>query len=450
MTRRRAPGRGGRGEAFAPTAEEVLMATVAHARSPKATIARLVDLSDVWSATTAAVVSLTLGLFQLGQPSLWIDEAATFRAMSSSYTHLMTQHHWIYYTLMKPWTAAAGTTEVALRLPSVFAAAAACALLVPFGNRLLGRPVGSLAGLVLALNPFVVQWSQQARSYTIVMLAAIATTWLFVRLRADDSRRSWALYTVGLGLSVLLQPLSAGLLAAAHFLAARGFRVRIVAAGVAVMLATSLFLAGVAARDSSGGTLHWNVDPTVGSVSRAILELSGALGVGLALSLVGLALVRRERLLLGCWAFAPLVISVIVTPIGKVFVDRYLIVSAPAFALLVAGAIVELRGAWLAGAVGVFVAGTIAGLVIWYSPDGSQNWRGEDWKRATAFANARGGALTNTSFAEFAFEYYGGIHRKTGLVLVWSESGKEFAGHWPVDVSFGKRLRAQERGSHAG
>ena len=60
-------------------------------------------LSDAWAAVVAATLSLFLGLYQLGQPSLWIDESYTWRAMSRSYVELVHEHHWIYYTVMKPW-----------------------------------------------------------------------------------------------------------------------------------------------------------------------------------------------------------------------------------------------------------------------------------------------------------------------------------------------------------
>ena len=292
------------------------------------------------------------GLYQLGQPSLWIDEAAT-AVKSRSRTGTRAPAPLVDYTMLKPWTALAGTSEIALRFPSVLVAALACALLVPLGNRLSRAPGGLIAGVVLALNPFVVQWSQQARSYTIVMLVAIVSTWMFLELRERATRRAWATYTVCLMVFILIQPLSAGLLAGAHFLAARGFRTRIVMAGIAGMLATSIFSLACTSATLRAGTLVWNVDPTIGSVSRVVLELSGALGVGLALAFVGLALIERERLLIGCWAFAPLLISIALTPIGKVFVDRYVIVSTPAFALLVAAAVVGLRGVWRVSAIGV-------------------------------------------------------------------------------------------------
>ena len=206
------------------------MVTPAHSRATPSAVARGVarvgSLDDLSAGLIAATVSLALGLFQLAQPSLWIDEAATARAVRFSFEQLSAQHHWIYYSLMKPWTSVAGLGEFALRLPSVVAAALACALLVPLGNRLLGRPVGSLAGLLLALNPFVVQWSQQARSYSMVMLVAIVATAALVYLRSTIGRRAWALYALSAVTLLVLQPLCAGLMLAVHVVAGRGVRLR--------------------------------------------------------------------------------------------------------------------------------------------------------------------------------------------------------------------------------
>ena len=401
--------------------------------------------AETGAALVAAAVSLGLGLFQLGQPSLWIDEAATARAVRFSVEQLSAQHHWLYYSLMKGWTAVAGHGEVALRLPSVLAAALACALLVPLGNRLLRPPVGSVAGVVLAVNPFVVQWSQQARSYTLVLLAAIVATGAFAYLRSRRTTSAWALYALAAGALLVLQPLCAMLLLAVHLVAGQGVRRHVVVSWILVAAAASWWLTGVEERETRGGTLEWNTSPGVGTVWDALREIGGAAGLGLLLAAGGLALLRRERLLLASWALLPLVLSVAATPVATIFVDRYLIVSAPAFALLVAVWLASVGVLVRAAGVAVLAAGTIGGLLVWYGPDGSQNWRGEDWKAATAFANARGGATVSSGFAQYAYDYYGGIVRDTGLVLVWSEDERDFAGDWRLDVSFGKRLRAQRR-----
>jgi mannosyltransferase len=394
--------------------------TVAWARP--GTLAWIGQLSDVWFAILAAALSATLGLYQLAQPSLWIDESFTARAVSRSYGHLIHEHHMAYYGFMKVWASFAGTSEFALRLPSVIAAAAACALVVPLGNRLLGRPVGSVAGVVLALNSFVVQWSQQARSYAFVLLLALVATIALVRLVGTQTRWSWAGYTLSLGALLLLQPLSAGLLAAAHVVAARGARLRVVGACVTVTLLASPFLIGVYRRDSEAGTLVWNDRISAGRTLLALLEISGAVGVGLLLSVVALVVAPRERLLLASWAFGPLLICAALTPFEHALVDRYLLVSAPAFALLIAAALSALRGPWRLGAAGALAAGVVASLMIWYSPTGSDNWAGQDWKAATRYAMQQGGATVEPSLAVPAFTYYGGVVRNTGLVLVLGQA----------------------------
>ena len=405
--------------------------------------ARATHASEATRALAVSAVSLALGLYQLGQPSLWVDESFTARAMNFSYARLVHEHHWLYYTLMKPWTAVAGTSELALRIPSVLAAAAACALLVPLGDRLLWRPVGTIAGIVLALNAFVVQWAQQARSYSFVLLGAVVATMALVRLGRDRTRRSWLLYTAALGALLLFQPLSAGLLTAAHALAARGYRLRVVTAGLAVVVIASPYLIGVYRRDSEGGTLVWNKPATGETVTRALLELSGAVGVGLILALCALAFVRRARWLLVSWAIAPFAIALALTPVADVFIDRYLIVSAPAFALLVAVALHRLRGPWRVGAIGTLALGLVAGLLIWYAPDGSDNWTGQDWKAATRYAMAHGGATVDPTWARSTYWYYGGVEADNGLYLALGGFGG--GPQTALEARFGNDLRAEKR-----
>ena len=405
--------------------------------------ARAANATVATRSLAVAAVSLALGLFQLGQPSLWVDESFTARAMSYSYTRLVHEHHWLYYTLMKPWVGVAGTSEIALRFPSVLAGAAACALLVPLGDRLLGRPVGTIAGVVLAVNAFVVQWSQQARSYSFVLLGAVVATMALVRLGRARTRRSWLLYTGALGGLLLLQPLSAGLLASAHVLAARGYRLRVVTAGFAVVVLASPFLLGVYRRDSEGGTLVWNKPANGETITRAMLELSGAVGIGLMLALGALVFIRRERWLLASWALVPFATTLALTPVGDVFIDRYLIVSAPAFALLVAMTIQRLRGPWRVGGVGTFAVGAVAGLLIWYSPHGSDNWAGQDWKAATQFAIQHGGATVDPPWARSAYWYYGGVEADNGLYLALGGFGG--GPRSALEARFGDDLRAEKR-----
>src|SRR6476659_5923802 len=145
-----------------------------------------------------SVVAVVLGVIRLGTPSLWVDESFTAQAVRGHLLNPEDQYHWLYYAAITPWTLVAGTSELALRLPSVVASAVACALLVVLARPVLGRRVALVGGLFLATSPFVVQWSQQARSYTFVLAAGVLATLLLLRAIESGSRPSWAWYGLGL------------------------------------------------------------------------------------------------------------------------------------------------------------------------------------------------------------------------------------------------------------
>ena len=106
----------------------------------------------------------------------------------------------------------------------------------------------------------------------------------------------------------------------------------------------------------------WLGFPTAQVAARAVLDVSGATGLGLLLALVGLWMLRRagehaNAVWLGVWAFSPFVVSLLVSLAKPVFLDRYLIVAAPAFALLGGAALVAVSQRWRLALVAVVVAG---------------------------------------------------------------------------------------------
>ena len=113
-------------------------------------------------------VSLVLGLIRLGAPSLWYDEAYTYRQIHKSYLAQFEGYQPFYYWIQKPWTSVAGTSEWAMRFPSVVGAMLASALLVVLARKLFDRRIALLSGLFLATSPFFVKWSQQARVYPLL------------------------------------------------------------------------------------------------------------------------------------------------------------------------------------------------------------------------------------------------------------------------------------------
>ena len=100
----------------------------------------------------------------------------------------------IYLMFFKPWTAVVGAHEALSRAPSLVAAVLTTFLVVLLGCRLFDLATGVLAGLLLATNASFIEWSQYVRIYTVAALAAVVTTYLFVRATVRTDTRSWLVY----------------------------------------------------------------------------------------------------------------------------------------------------------------------------------------------------------------------------------------------------------------
>jgi len=124
-----------------------------------------------WLVGVAFLVRL-IGLNQ----SLWLDEAVVAEAISKfGFLELITKfaptdfHPPLYYLLLNAWTTIFGTSEIALRLPSVIFSLGAGILLFSLG--------GFWASAFLLFNPLFVYYSQEARMYTLVTFLLTLVYW---------------------------------------------------------------------------------------------------------------------------------------------------------------------------------------------------------------------------------------------------------------------------------
>jgi len=165
------------------------------------------------------ILGLITGLYHLGVPPLWRDEAATKAIASRSVGQILATlpHddvvHGAYYLVEHVFIRLFGSSDGALRLPSAIAAAVACAVTALVARRLAagdGRPAGGdgrqagtgggaaltgvTAGAVLALLPAMIRYAQEARSYAIVTMLAAIVTYLLLRALDDGRPRWWAAY----------------------------------------------------------------------------------------------------------------------------------------------------------------------------------------------------------------------------------------------------------------
>jgi mannosyltransferase len=234
-------------------------------------------------------VAFALGLVHLAAPSIWVDESFTAQSVGDSYGSLMTdQYHWLYYTLVKPWTTIVGTSEWSLRFPSVIGSMLACVLLVILGRRLFDRRVAFVSGLLLAASPFVVKWSQQARGYTYLMALAVLATLLLLRALERNTRGAWAIYGLALTALIVWHPVGGFLVVPAHVVFGWQHRERLLPHGLLAAVLVCLLAvpwAGQIGLRSTGenAAMNWLHAPSASVVLRALLDVSGSAGLGLRL-----------------------------------------------------------------------------------------------------------------------------------------------------------------------
>ncbi len=153
-----------------------------------------------------ALLTLALGLYQMGRPELWRDELASWSFASRPVSGLIASARHTgaaqlaYYLLLHEWIAAFGDSADAMRALSVLAMAAAAACVALVGRRLAGARAGLAAGLVFALVPSVSRFAQEIRFYAVAVLVATLATLLLLRALDRPSAARWAAYAACLAL----------------------------------------------------------------------------------------------------------------------------------------------------------------------------------------------------------------------------------------------------------
>lgn len=148
-------------------------------------------------ALALALLAWALRLFRLGGPSFWYDEGYIVYLARQPLGVILS---WtaadftppLYHCAQALWLRLANASEFVVRFPSACAGLLAVAVIIRLGRDLDSRPASLLAGLLAALSPFYVWYSQEARMYMPQAFFATAATLLLLRaLRRPRRIRLW-------------------------------------------------------------------------------------------------------------------------------------------------------------------------------------------------------------------------------------------------------------------
>lgn len=157
----------------------------------KASKVEKIDHGLFWFSMLAGSI---LRFYRLGFQSIWGDEALTlFKYTAGDNLAQMLERVWhnafhppFYFMIVHYWYKL-GHSEVMLRLPSAVFGILSIPLMYRLAHRLFGIPVAGIAACVMALSPFHIWYSQEARMYSLQILLVLGSMLFF--LRAWESKR---------------------------------------------------------------------------------------------------------------------------------------------------------------------------------------------------------------------------------------------------------------------
>jgi mannosyltransferase len=253
----------------------------------------LIRASDTTQRMLLVTIVLTalafaLRIYRLDAQSLWLDEGSTWvEVTGKGWLALVAElfspnaGYPLYHLLLKAWVLIAGDAEWALRFPSALAGALVVPVLMAAVGELSSHHTDSrdvrgaaAIGALVALSPYALWHAQDAKVYSLVILASAALLWTLLRAFRLDTRRAWLLFAAVALISVFVHRLALLSLAGAALVLGlhlwrRNAGMRRWSAAAFIAIALVLSLTGVA------GTILATRNERIGSERSAVGIVEG-------------------------------------------------------------------------------------------------------------------------------------------------------------------------------
>ena len=358
----------------------------------------------VVAVATLTVLAAVLRFYRLGHQGFWFDEANTVLLVHLSpgkMLGLIPQSEStppLYYCIAWVWARIFGYGEVGLRSLSALAGVLVVPVAYGAGASLISRRAGVIAAALAAFNPLLIWYSQEARSYELLILFSALSLLAFATLLGRPAPRAAAAWVIASALALATHYYAILIVVPeAVWLLVVHRRRRPVQVSIGLVALCGLALIPLALSQNGTGRSSWihhaplarrlkEVVPQFvigfGSPAYGVLE-----PVAVALAVFGLLLLavrterfeRRGALLAGGLALSGLVLDLVLVAAGidDLLTRNVLALWLPA-ALLVTGGFATSR-ARLVGGLGA-AALCVVGIVAAVGVARDRNLQRPDWR----------------------------------------------------------------------
>ena len=179
------------------TASEAQIEGSERTEAPPASLQFIHDRVQYAIYALALAVSISIWFIAVRAP-LWLDETHSLFVIKAGFSQIMSRMGWlivpVYPYILWLSTKVMGTSEVALRIPSILAMLGAVYLLYLAARELFDRDVAIIAAVVFCLHPIVIFASIDVRPYAFAALTINASILALVHLRHNNSNWLAALF----------------------------------------------------------------------------------------------------------------------------------------------------------------------------------------------------------------------------------------------------------------
>jgi mannosyltransferase len=216
-----------------------------------------------WIVVGLTALGAALRFATLGLQSYHHDEIVTAsRVLRVGFGHAMDAVGFsesappLYYALAWVWTQVVGTGPWGLRSLSAVAGVATIPVAYLIGCELRSRRVGLIGAALVAVNPMLIWYSQEARAYALLAFFCALSLLYCVRALRGGERRDGIAWGVFSALALATHYFAVFPLAAETFLLLRRRR-RAILPGLGILAGTALLLAPLAIHQMSYGHAEW-------------------------------------------------------------------------------------------------------------------------------------------------------------------------------------------------